>query len=113
MAYDAELADRVREVTALRSGVSERKMFGGVGFMIGGNLACGVYEDGLIVRLGRDEAKRALTEPHTREFDLTGRVMRAWVFVDAEALVADEDLAGWVDAGVDFAASLPEKQPQG
>jgi TfoX/Sxy family transcriptional regulator of competence genes len=109
VAYDAELADRVREVLSLRERVSEREMFGGIGFMLDGNMACGVIGEELIVRLGPEEGERALAEPHTREFDYTGRPMRGWLFVSAEGLADDEALAGWVDAGADFAASLPRK----
>jgi hypothetical protein len=109
VAYDEALADRVRGLLAVRDRTSERKMFGGIGFMVGGNMACGVHGDELIVRLPPDEAEAALTEPHTRVFDLTGRAMRGWIFVAPEAITADEALAGWVDAGADFAASLPAK----
>ena len=109
MAYDAELADRVREALSLREGVSEREMFGGIGFMLGGNMACGVHGEELIVRLGPQEGERALAEPHTREFDITGRPMRGWLLVGPGALGDEEALAGWVDAGADFAASLPPK----
>lgn len=109
MAYDAELADRVREVLSLREQVSEREMFGGIGFMLGGNMACGVIGEELIIRLGTEDGERALAEPHTREFDYTGRPMRGWLFVSAEGLADDKALAGWVDAGADFAASLPAK----
>jgi len=109
MAYDETLADRVREVIALREALTERKMFGGIGFMLGGNMACGVHGDELIVRLEPAEAELALAEPGTRVFDLTGRAMRGWLFVAPEALSSDEQLASWVDAGADFAASLPAK----
>jgi hypothetical protein len=108
MAYDEELAERVRDLLSVREGFSERKMFGGIAFMLGGNMACGVLGEELIVRLG-DEAERALAEPHTRVFDLTGRPSRGMVVVGRDAIVADGDLAGWVDAGADFAASLPPK----
>jgi hypothetical protein len=109
VAHDEDLAERVRDVLSLRDGVSERRMFGGVGFMVAGNMACGVHGEELIVRLGPEEAERALGEPHVRRFDLTGRPMKGWLFVGPEAVVTDDDLAGWVDAGADFAASLPAK----
>ena len=108
MAYDEELADRVRELLGPRADVSEREMFGGIGFMVAGNMACGVHGDELIVRLGPDEAKVALREEQTRPFDLTGRPMRGWIFVSPEGS-GGEALAGWVDAGADFASSLPAK----
>lgn len=113
MAYDEQLADRVRDVLALREGLTERRMFGGVGFMIAGNMACGVLGDDLIVRLDLGDAERALAEPGVREFDYTGRPMRGWVFVATEATGSDEGLASWVDAGAAFAASLPPKGKQG
>jgi hypothetical protein len=109
MAYDEVLADRVRELVSLRQGASERKMFGGIAFMLEGNMACGVLGDELIVRLGPEEGERALAEPHTRAFDFTGRPMRGFVVVASEGVADDEALAGWVDAGADFAASLPAK----
>ena len=109
MAYDERLADRVREVLALRGDVSERRMFGGIAFMLGGNMACGVLGEELIVRVGPDEYERALAEPHAREFDFTGRPTRGMVVVGTAGIEAEEALAGWVDAGADFAATLPAK----
>jgi TfoX/Sxy family transcriptional regulator of competence genes len=110
MAYDEALADRVRDALAPRAELSERKMFGGIAFMIGGNMAVGVIEDDLMVRLDPGDAERALGEPNTRPMDFTGRPMKGMVFVEAAGTAADDDLAGWVDAGADFAASLPPKQ---
>lgn len=110
MAYDEELAERVREVLAPREGLSERKMFGGIGFMVAGNMACGVHGEELIVRLAPEDAERALAEPHVRVFDLTGRPMRGWLFVGPEATGDEKELAGWVEAGADYASSLPAKQ---
>lgn len=109
MAFDEALADRVRAVLAVREHVSERRMFGGIAFMVGGNMACGVHGEELIVRLDADEAEQALAEPNTRVFDMTGRPMRGWILVAPDALADDAALAGWVDAGADFAASLPPK----
>ncbi|MGA8217881.1 MAG: TfoX/Sxy family protein [Solirubrobacterales bacterium] len=109
MAYDEELADRVREVLSARADVSERKMFGGIVFMVAGNMACGVLGEDLIVRLGDEEAERALTEDGVRPFDFTGRPMRTTVYVSAERTSGDAGLAEWVEAGADYAASLPPK----
>ncbi len=109
MAYDEQLAERVRELVSLRDGISERRMFGGIAFMIAGNMACGVLGDELIVRVGPDEYERALAEPHTRVFDFTGRPSRGMVVVAPDAVGDEEALAGWVDAGAGFAASLPGK----
>jgi hypothetical protein len=109
MAYDHELADRVRELLGARADVSEKEMFGGIGFMVAGNMAVGVTGEELIVRLDRGDADRALAEEHVRMFDTTGRPMKGWILVSPEATSFDEDLAGWVDTGADFATSLPPK----
>jgi TfoX/Sxy family transcriptional regulator of competence genes len=109
MAYDEALAERIRELISLRAGVTERKMFGGIAWMLGGNMACGVLGDELIVRLDPEDAERALAEPHTRPFDFTGRPMRNMAMVAPAGTADDDELAGWVDAGADFAASLPPK----
>jgi TfoX/Sxy family transcriptional regulator of competence genes len=109
MPYDAELAERVRDAISMLDGISEREMFGGIGFMLEGNMACGVIGEDLIVRLSPEEAERALAEEHTRPFDFTGRPMNGWVFVAAPGAATDDALAEWVDAGAAFAASLPPK----
>ena len=109
MAYDEALADRVRELISARSDVSERKMFGGIAFMVGGNMACGVLGDELIVRLGEADAEQALAEDGVREFDFTGRPMKTTIFVAPERTSDEAGLAEWVEAGADYAASLPAK----
>jgi TfoX/Sxy family transcriptional regulator of competence genes len=109
MAYDDGLAERVRDLLALRDDVTERKMFGGIGFMVAGNMCVGVMNDDLIARVGSDEAEQALADPHVRPFDFTGRPSKGIVFVNAEGTATDEDLAGWVDAALGFASSLPAK----
>src|SRR3954463_2236083 len=109
MAYDEALADRIRELLSPRAEVSERKMFGGIAFMVAGNMACGVLGEDLIVRLGDDEAERALAEDGVRPFDFPGRPMKTAVYVSPERTSGDAGLAEWVGAGAGFAASLPPK----
>ena len=84
-------------------------MFGGITFMLQGNMCCGVHRDALIVRLGAEEAGRALAEPHARTFDLTRRPMKAWVLVDPQGLADDAQLEKWVDRAASYAGSLPPK----
>jgi TfoX/Sxy family transcriptional regulator of competence genes len=108
MAFDEALADRVREILAARPELSERRMFGGIAFMLAGNMCCGVINEDLMVRLG-DDAEAALAEPHTRPMDFTGKPMKTTVYVDPEGTASDAELARWVEAGADFAASLPPK----
>ena len=109
MAVDEALADRVRELLAPRDSLSERRMFGGIGFMVGGNMAVGVIEQDVIVRLDAADAQLALAETGVREFDFTGRAMKGWIYVGPEVTTEDRDLASWVEAGADYATSLPPK----
>jgi TfoX/Sxy family transcriptional regulator of competence genes len=109
MSYDAELAGRVRAALGASPGLDEKKMFGGVGFLVHGNMACGVHGQDLIVRVGPDRYPEALTRPHARPFDLTGRPMSGWVTVTPAGCENDEQLEGWVSQGVAFARSLPAK----
>jgi TfoX/Sxy family transcriptional regulator of competence genes len=109
MAHDEGLAQRVREEIGELPGYVEKRMFGGIGFMLHGNMACGMIGEDLIVRVGRERYESALNEPHTKPFDMTGRPMRGWVVVTAQGYAADEDLADWVQQGVSYASSLPPK----
>ena len=109
MAYDEGLAHRIRETLAEQPGLTEKKMFGGIAFMINGNMACGVSGEEVMVRVGPDNYNTAVTQPHARPFDMTGRPMKGWVMVALEGYEADEDLEAWVQQGVSFALSLPPK----
>ena len=109
MAYDEQLADRVRGVLARRKDVSEKKMFGGLSFMLGGNMCCGVDKDNLMIRVGPEQYETALAQPHARPMDFTGRPLKGMVYVDPEGYRTDAALAAWVKRGVGFAASLPAK----
>ena len=108
MAYDEELADRVRVVLADEPSLTERKMFGGLAFMIGGNMACGIVKDELMLRLGAEGADAALDEPHVREMDFTGRPMTGLVYVERAGL-DDAGVRRWVERAGGFARSLPPK----
>jgi hypothetical protein len=109
MAYDEGLAQRVRQILKDLPGFTEKKMFGGIGFMLMGNMACGVNKDDLIVRVGPERYDEALAKAHARQFDMTGRPMRGWVVVGPDGCRSDAELGAWVDQGVEFALSLPPK----
>jgi len=109
MAYNEDLAQRIREELLGMPGFVEKKMFGGVGFLLGGNMACGVNKDELIVRVGPDEHENALSQPHVRVFDMTGKPMQGWIMVSPDGYTSDQDLKKWVQLGVAFARSLPPK----
>ena len=107
MAHSEALADRIRRALGRRRGIAEKKMFGGVGFLLSGNLCVGVWKTSLIVRLDPQDAERLLNEPHVRVFDITGRPMKGWLLVEADGLETDEQLAAWIELSRSFVRSLP------
>jgi TfoX/Sxy family transcriptional regulator of competence genes len=109
MAFSESLAGRVRQRLARRKNVEEKKMFGGVGFLLNGNLLVGVWKGSLVVRLGPDRRDEALLEPHVKEFDITGRPMKGWVLVGAAGVEDDDQLSGWIQRAVNFVGKLPAK----
>ena len=109
MAFDESLATRIRDALARKRGIEEKKMFGGVGFLLNGNMLVGVWKDSLIVRLGPDDGDEALKETHVREFDITGRPMKGWVLVEPEGIEGDDDLSGWIQRAMKFVGKLPAK----
>ena len=110
MAFSEALAERIRQRLARRKNVEEKKMFGGVGFLLHGNMLVGVWKDSLVVRLGEKEGEEALKEPHAKEFDITGRPMRNWVLVGPEGVQDDEQLSAWIQRAVKFVGALPAKE---
>ena len=110
MAYDEHFAHRIREQLADQNGVSEKAMFGGLAFLLGGNMAVGIANGGeLMVRGGPDATDDALAKPHTQLFDMTGRPIRGWILVAPEGVKTKRQLGAWVARGVQFASSLPAK----
>ncbi|WP_418318900.1 TfoX/Sxy family protein [Piscinibacter sakaiensis] len=110
MAYDAGLAQRIREVLGDRPGVSERAMFGGLAFLVDGKMFVGVHESTLMARVGAERHEDALAVPHVRPMDFTGRPMKGYVYVDAPGLREDKDLQAWVRWCVEHVAALPAKK---
>lgn len=109
MSYDKKTILRIREALKGSSGLIEKEMFGGIGFLLFGNMACGVIKDEMVVRVGPHGYEEALLEPHTRPFDYIGRPMRGWVVVSPEGFKHQEDLQNWVALGVNYASTLPAK----
>ena len=110
MAYDEAVAGRIREALAGTPNVVEKKMFGGVGFLIRGNMAVGVHRESLLVRVDPAQNDEFLSWPHTRPFDMTGRPMQGWLLVDAAGWQHDDTLAEWIREGVEYALTLPAKK---
>ena len=110
MAFDEKLADRVRSQLGSRRGLAEKKMFGGLAFLLYGNMCCGVHGDELIVRIAPEQTDEALSQRHTRIFDLSGRPMKGWILVQTPGLKTHAALAKWIGMGVEYASSLPAKK---
>jgi TfoX/Sxy family transcriptional regulator of competence genes len=109
VAFDEALAARVREALAENAEISERQMFGGIAFLLSGNMAVGVSKEDLMVRIDPDDQEEALAHPGVRPFDMTGRPMKGWILVAPDATEEDSELAQWITRGLDFAGSLPPK----
>ena len=110
MAYDTELADRIREIVATETGLSERRMFGGLAFLVHGHMAVAASrEGGLLLRVDPARTEALLTEPHTRPFQMRGREMDGWLRVEPEAVEADADLRTWIGYGIGYVRGLPPK----
>ena len=110
MAYDEDLANRIRELMAGEKGVTEKKMFGGLAFLIGGNMSVAASgQGGLMVRVDPDETDELLAEPHARPMEMRGREMQGWLRVDTEGVSTKRELEPWVRRGVEYARSLPPK----
>jgi TfoX/Sxy family transcriptional regulator of competence genes len=109
MAFDESVAQRVRKALARYKCVTEKKMFGGLAFMLNGNMCCGVLQSELVLRLGPENADKALREPHTREMDFTGRPMKGMVYVEPAGIASDNALRKWVRTAAKFVAALPRK----
>ncbi len=109
MAYDEGLADRLRTIFAGRPEVVEQKMFGGVAYMVAGNMCCGVIGNTLMARVGPEAYREALTQPHAHPMDMTGRPMKGFVVVDPPGIATDADLLTWVARCEKFIETLPPK----
>jgi TfoX/Sxy family transcriptional regulator of competence genes len=109
MAYSETLADDIRMRIGNHPGITEREMFGGIAFMVHGNMAVGVTGEELMVRVGKDAHDEAVSQPGARIFDMSGRPMKGWVLVSPEAFGTDSALDGWIQQGVGYAESLPAK----
>jgi TfoX/Sxy family transcriptional regulator of competence genes len=111
MAYDEDLAHRVRTRLAEQDGITEKAMFGGLAFLLDGNMAVGITSTGeLMVRVGADGEGEALADPHARPFDMTGRPMKGWILVERAGIETETELNAWVRQGVEFAHGLPAKR---
>ncbi len=110
MAFDNTLAERVRKLLRRQNGVHEKKMFGGLAFMVNGHMCCGIVGNELMVRVGPEQHAEALAQPHARPMDFTGRPMKGMVYVEAKGAAKDTALRAWVERGLRFVRALPPKK---
>src|SRR5438105_4060341 len=108
MAFSESLAARIRDALARKKNIEEKKRFGGIGFLLHGNMLVGVWKNSLIVRVGPDSYEDALLEPHVKEFDITGKPMKGWVLVEPES-IEDDQLKDWIERAIKFVGKLPAK----
>lgn len=108
MAYDLKLAERIHKAIAKKEGFTQKQMFGGLGFLLNGNMCMGVWKNSLIVRLDPEEYELARREPGVKEFDITGRPMKGWILV-APAALKGKRLKEWIDEAIDFVKELPSQ----
>lgn len=109
MAFSESLAGRIRDALARKTSIEEKKMFGGVGFLLNGNMLVGVWKSSLIVRIGPGAYDDALSEPHVREFDITGKPMKSWLMVEPRGVEDEVQLKRWVERAMKFVKTLPGK----
>jgi TfoX/Sxy family transcriptional regulator of competence genes len=108
MAFNEKLAERIRAEFGKLPFV-EKKMFGGVGFLVHGNMACGVHKQSMIVRVNPDKHTALLKKPHAHPFDITGKPMKSWLMVEADGYKTSKQLSAWVKEGIEFALTFPTK----
>ena len=109
MAYDEGIAERIRYAVADTPNVTEKKMFGGIAFLVNGHMCCGVTNETLMVRVGADNYESALARPHARTMDFTGKPLRGFVYVATAGFDTDDGLESWIRLGLDFVTTLPPK----
>lgn len=109
MAYDEQLAKRLSKLIAKRNDFHEQKMFGGMGYLLRGNMCFGIWKDNLILRLGESQAQNALKKKNVKPFDITGRAMKGWVMVAPGGMKTETTLRQWVTQAIDFVIQLPRK----
>ncbi len=110
MAYNEKLAERLNKAFSRRKGAAEKKMFGGIAYIVNGHMCCGIQDNLLVVRVGPNAYEEALKEKYTRPMDFTGRPMKGYIYVEPKGCKSDEDLKSWIERGIKFVNSLPPKK---
>lgn len=109
MAFNENLAARIRSALARKKGIEEKKMFGGLCFLLNCNMLVGVWKNSLIARIGKEQADEAMLEPHVKAMDITGKPMKGWIMVEPDGVADDGAVKEWVQRAVKFVGKLPAK----
>ena len=109
MAFDENLAARIRKALGRKKGVEEKKMFGGLCFLLHGHMLVGVWKNSLIARIGQEQAAEGMLEPHAKPMDITGKPMKGWIMVEPDGVVDESAVKKWVQRAVKFVGKLPAK----
>jgi len=109
MPYNEQIETRIEKILSSWKNTDQKNMFGGVCYLLNGNMFCGVYKDFLILRLGGENGDKSLALPHVRPFDITGKPMKGWVMVEQDGFQTDHDLGVWLNQAKEFVNSLPPK----
>ncbi|TMG01946.1 MAG: TfoX/Sxy family protein [Chloroflexi bacterium] len=112
MPYNEQLADRIRGIVGNLTGLTEQKMFGGIAFMLNGNMFCGISRDDFMARVGPEHFEETLSRPGARQMDMAGRPMKGMIGVAPEGYATDQQLRGWVEQTLEFVRTLPAKKPK-
>ena len=110
MTYDEKLSDRIRKALGCRKGITEKKMFGGLSFLLHGKMCCGVLKDILVMRVNPEDSDALLKKPHVRPMDFTGHPMKGFLYVSSGGYKTEKQLGSWVERSIDFVSSLPAKR---
>jgi hypothetical protein len=110
MAFDETLAARIRVILTRKKNIAEKKMFGGICFLLNAHLLVGVWKQSLIVRLGPDQEREVIQQPYLRRMDITGKPMKGWIIIEPAGLEGDDVLKQWIDRALKFVGKLPAKQ---
>ena len=109
MPFDAQLAERVSAAVKRRKGYEAKKMFGGMGYLLNGNMCVGIYKEFLILRLGPEATDKALQRPHTKVMDITGKAMNGWIMIKPEGCATEAQVKEWIELAQEFVKTLPAK----
>jgi TfoX/Sxy family transcriptional regulator of competence genes len=113
MAYDEQLAARVRKILRRREGLTEKRMFGGLSFLLHGKMCCGILQNDLVVRIQPEDYESALEQPSVRPMDFTGRPLKGFIYVGPEGYQTEKELSRWIERGIAFASSLSKSDESG